>query len=276
MVVALLVALACAGAAACANAAPPSPSAAPFEVIELTTPDGLTLAGRSYGSGDTAVVLGHMAGPTSNQEDWRPVAERLAANGHRVLTYNRTGVCDPDGTACSERRGGAQNAWADMVAAAEWLRSEGAARVIVGGASAGAMAALRAAEVAPHVDGVIWMAGGLRGSGYDFNEEDVAQIQAPLLLISSTEDPTTSPRGAELLAAWATAPAEVLMLESNLHGTDVLEGGGPTAATLLATIERFVDGIAGADAPEPSAVSDFGRSGGRAWAVTASPAVPGA
>ena len=184
-----------------------------------------------------------MAGPDSNQNNWRPVAERLAGRGHRVLTYNRAGVCDADGSACSDRRGGSQKGWEDVVVGVEWLREQGATKVIVGGASAGAMAALRAAEVAPDVDGVIWMAGGLRGSGYDFNEEDVAQIDASLLLIASTDDPTTSPDGATLLAEWATAPAEVLMLESDLHGTDVLEGGGTTAETLMQAIERFVAGI---------------------------------
>jgi dienelactone hydrolase len=185
-----------------------------------------------------------MAGPTSNQNDWRPVAERLAAAGYRVLTYNRAGVCDADETRCSDRRGGAQNGWADIVTAAEWVRNEGATKVIVGGASAGAMAALRAAEVAPVIDGVIWMAGGLRGNGYDFNPEDVAQIEAPMLLIASTQDPTTNPDAANLLADWATAPAEVLMLDSELHGTDVLEGDAQTAEQLIAAIERFVGEVA--------------------------------
>ena len=213
------------------------------EAVELRTRDGLTLAGRSYGSGETAVVLAHMAGPTSNQNDWRPVAERLAASGFHVLTYNRAGVCDADGTTCSYRRGGPQKGWEDVVVAAEWLRNEGATKVIVGGASAGAMAALRAAEVAPDVDGVIWMAGGLRGNGYDFNPDDVAQIQAPMLLVASTEDPTTNPDSANLLAEWATAPTEVLMLDSELHGTDVLEGDPGTAEQLIAAIERFVASI---------------------------------
>jgi dienelactone hydrolase len=127
-----------------------------------------------------------------------------------------------------------------MAALAEQARQDGATKVIVGGASLGAMAALRAAEVTSTIDGVIWIGGGLRGSGYDFNEADVSQVAAPMLLMGSSEDPTTNPDSIYLLAEWATAPAQVLMLDSDRHGTDVLEAGGAAADELINAIVQFV------------------------------------
>jgi dienelactone hydrolase len=224
------------------SAACATPSAS-FEAVELTGHDGVMLTGRLYGSGETAIVLAHMAGPESNQVDWAPVAERVAAAGHLVLTFNRAGVCDPDGSTCSDRRGGAQEGWADMLAAADYLRAAGAARVIVGGASLGAMAALRAAEEDPSIDGVIWFAGGLRGSSYDFNPDDVALVDAPMLLMSSIDDPLVNPSAVELLGEWATAPTRVVLLESDRHGTDVLEAGDAAAETVIREIEDFVAGV---------------------------------
>ncbi len=206
-----------------------------------------------------------MAGASRNQADWASTAERLAAAGYRVLTYNSPGTCDPDGSACSERRGGAQKTWTDMVTAVTYLRANGANTVVAGGASAGAMAALRAAEEDPSIDGVIWFAAALRASGYDFNEADVALIQAPMLLISATEDPLADSRAGDLLAEWATAPARVVLVESDRHGTDVIQAGGAAAETVLQEIEQFI-----------ASVSDGDRSGGRAPAAPVSRAVPAA
>jgi dienelactone hydrolase len=103
------------------------------------------------------------------------------------------------------------------------------------------MAALRATQEEPDaISGVFWFAGGLRGGGYDFNEEDVAQVAVPLLLVIATNDPLVQPRTVELLAEWATAPTQVLMLESDLHGTDVLEAGGTPAQQVLDSVTAFL------------------------------------
>src|SRR5689334_2805964 len=70
---------------------PPPPRDASFR-----TEDGWTLKATLYGSGTTAVVLSHMN--MSNRGTWKPLAERLAAQGYLVLTYDFRGQGESDGT----------------------------------------------------------------------------------------------------------------------------------------------------------------------------------
>lgn len=93
-------------------------------------------------------------------------------------------------TRCSpnERRSALSEVHLDVLGAVAYLRDNGAERVVVGGASIGAMASLYAAEQSEsNLDGVIWLAGILRGE-YIFEQADVAAIGCPILIMSGDQD----------------------------------------------------------------------------------------
>jgi dienelactone hydrolase len=132
-----------------------------------------------------------------------------------------------------------------MLGGADYLRSNGAERVIAGGASIGAMASLHAAEQpSSNLDGVIWLAGVLRGSGYSFQEADVTAVACPMLFISGDEDTYGAADAAQQLHDWAPSASRLLIVDSRLHGTDILDEDDRNAAALTQAMFGFVDQVA--------------------------------
>lgn len=110
--------------------ATPAPPPPPREV-SFATEDGLTLKATLYGSGATAVVLSHMN--RSNRGTWKPLAERLAAQGYLVLAYDfRQGELEGRNTPAKIDT--------DLRAAIAYAHAQGAATLVLGGASLGGMA----------------------------------------------------------------------------------------------------------------------------------------
>jgi dienelactone hydrolase len=144
-----------------------------------------------------------------------------------------------------ERRDIFGEVWQDVLGGVGYLRDHGAEKVIAGGASIGAMASLYAAEQPnSKLDGVIWLAGVLQGSGYDFQQADVAEIACPMLFVSGNQDGYGAAEAARRLHDWARSPSELLILQTERHGTDILNEGGPQADELTLAMVRFVKRVA--------------------------------
>lgn len=210
------------------TAASSTTSSGAYEQIEFTSRAGTTRSGRLFGDGEVAVVLSHMGRPRDDQDDWEPFATELAAKGYRVLTYSHENV----------------EVWQDVLGAVDYLRASGAETVIAGGASLGAMASLSAAEQPDaQIDGVIWLAGVLHNSGYDFFEADVSQVACPLLVVSADQDAAGAADDARQLDAWSST-SELHIIPSRDHGTDILAEGGEPADQLRLVLLAFVDRVA--------------------------------
>jgi dienelactone hydrolase len=213
-----------------------------YEPIAFEGQGGRALSGRLYGSGDPALVLSHMGRTGDNQNDWASTAEYLAAEGFSVLTYNRNGICDAAGMACSEGNDDLGSTWQEVVGAVQYLHDSGHRQVFVGGASIGAMASLRAAQlIGNRLAGVIWFAGVLDGSGYAFAEDNVSALECPLLIAYGDGDGAAITSAAEQLQGWTSRRSELVSVVSSLHGTDILEDStSDAAATISASLLNFL------------------------------------
>jgi pimeloyl-ACP methyl ester carboxylesterase len=203
---------------------------ASFTDIEFTAADGERRPARLFGSGEVAVVLSHMGNTRSSQEDWAPFAGQAAEAGFQVLTY--------------DNRADLSASWNDVLGAVDHLRNEGAETVIVGGASIGAMASLRAAiEPDSEINAVLWLAGVLNESGYAFTEADVSGLACPMLIASGSEDSYGAAEDAALLHEWTPDVSELLIVDSIRHGTDILAEDEPAVADeLRQAMTDFLDG----------------------------------
>ena len=186
---------------------------------------GVRLEGRVFGLGDVGVVLGHMR--PGDQSQWFGFAALLADQGYAVLTYDRRGVCPGGDLGCSDGNA-SDSGWQDLAYAVDLLREHGASRVVVGGASLGAMESMYALSRGLDADGLIWLSGVDLYGGVPVTRQ-VRAVRVPKLLSAGEFDSDA----AELRPAVERAappPTQVVLLDTGEHGTDILEFGDPAVA----------------------------------------------
>jgi dienelactone hydrolase len=197
------------------------------QLVRFRASDGVRLEGRLFGDSEVGVVLSHMDN-ADGQEPWWGLAALLADEGYRVLTYNRRGVCPGGDGGCSEGDEDRSEGWKDVVGAVAFLRSRGSDRVVVGGASWGAIESLVvAARRDANVDGLIWVAGG---DLYSVPvSELVVRTDVPKLLMAGKFEGCCAYVAQEMYRL-APKPKELVLLPTGEHGTDVLSFADPAAA----------------------------------------------
>jgi pimeloyl-ACP methyl ester carboxylesterase len=221
-------------------------AAAEGRAIEFDASDGVKLAGREFGSGDTVLILSHMGDSENNQSDWFTFAAAIADHGDRAITYNRRGVCPGGNAGCSAGSVDSGLAWEDLQGAIAYAKATGATRLIVGGASFGADTSLLAAlDPAIEVQGIVWIAGSLTSSwrSDSLTTADMAAIRTPLLIVSADHDPVAAFVPARVLFDHTTSDKRLVILHSTAHGTDMLEPDGDpvVAGQLLEAILELIE-----------------------------------
>ncbi|HSJ50370.1 MAG TPA: alpha/beta fold hydrolase [Actinomycetota bacterium] len=210
------------------------------EVVTFESEDGVRLAGRLFGDGETAVVLSHMR--PADQSSWFRFADRLAAGGYLVLTYNFRGYCPGGDAGCSEGEREVASIWRDVVGAAEFVRSRGAGSVALVGASMGGTASLVAARREDlAVNGVVTLSAPASIEGLVADASLLAQIRAAKLFIAGVGDAQAA-RDAQTMFDQSPQPKRVEVLGSDDHGTDLLTGG--KAEEVRRLIEIFLSQMA--------------------------------
>jgi len=205
--------------------------------------DGVGLRGRLFGRGRAAVVLAHMGNRPDNESDWYPLARRLAREGYLVLAYNRRAVCTGDERPydCSGGPNDFGTSWQDVIGAVKFVESQGADRVALGGSSIGGTAVVYAAQTGKiHPAALISLAGVNHASTYSMDRDDIRRIGGAKLFVCARHDPDGAADSARELSGWARAPKRLVLLDSDLHGTDMLDHRQRTAKPLTNLMVRFL------------------------------------
>jgi pimeloyl-ACP methyl ester carboxylesterase len=216
-------------------------ASAPKGEVTFEASDGVKLVGRTLGEGDVGVVMAHMGNPGDTQADWYRLARALATRGYTALTYNRRGVCNAEARECSGGSDDYASSWQDVVGAADFLRARGARKVVLIGASIGAMASLHAL-VTGRVDAAAFVdiAGVNDRSGYAFMREQLEGLEGAKLFVSSANGPYSAADAARDWHRWAKQPKQLEILPGSAHGTEMLIEGQPTARPLMKLITAFL------------------------------------
>jgi pimeloyl-ACP methyl ester carboxylesterase len=191
--------------------------------VSFESTDGVHLEGRLFGQGNrAAVVLSHML--PADQSSWWEFAERLADAGYLVLTYDFRGFCPGGREGCS---GGDRNIaaiWQDVLGAIGFVRSQGAARVTLAGASMGGTASLvAAAQPDADVAAVVTLSAPTEIEGLVAGGDVLSRLSGGKLFIAGIGDANAA-RSAEQLYELAPPPKRVEIVPANDHGTDLLTG----------------------------------------------------
>jgi pimeloyl-ACP methyl ester carboxylesterase len=207
--------------------------------ITFRSSDGVKLAGRLFGEGSVGVVLSHML--PADQASWWDFARELADDGYLALTYDFRGYCPGGDAGCSagERNIGA--IWQDVLGAIEEIRSEGATRVVLLGASMGGTASLVAAsKPGVEVAAIVTLSAPASIEGLVADANTLTTVTAAKLFIAGTGDAQAADAAQQLFAT-APQPKRFDIVTSNDHGTDLLTGNqaGIVRTTILDYLTEY-------------------------------------
>jgi pimeloyl-ACP methyl ester carboxylesterase len=219
-----------------AGATSPAASASPvldrcFTAARGTTetvPDagGGTLELGIAGTGPRVIIL-------SNESDedlcsWLPLSARLAAAGYRIVLWDY----------------GANPPPAELAGLVKRLRSTGAARVVLLGASEGAKTSLvTAARIRPMVRGVVSLSAEAILRPGIVVVDSVRRLRCPLLLVTADQDPYGSAEAArQFLTAAPSQAKQLVTVPGTEHGTALVTGrsGARTLPAILAFLRRVL------------------------------------
>jgi pimeloyl-ACP methyl ester carboxylesterase len=190
--------------AANAAAAPGRDPCIPLGAKHVRVHGGVLVLSMSVlGKGPRGVVL-------SNQSDnnpcaWLPFANRLVRSGFRVAVYYYSG----------------EGAYKDTVAVAAKLRSLGAKRIALVGASEGAKSSIAAAAKA-RASGVVSLSAELDLDGYGNLLPAARKLKAPVLYVYAKEDSLAEVNTPLLYKATRERDKQLVALPGLEHGTELL------------------------------------------------------
>jgi pimeloyl-ACP methyl ester carboxylesterase len=231
-------------AAALASSARTAPdhACAPGSDVRFRSADGARLAGHPFGgkrpAGRTAVVLAHMS--EGDVCWWLPYARNLASKGFFVFPF------DFRGHGLSGGRQDHARAPADVVAAVRAVRSLGARKVVVVGASLGGIAAIVAApSIRPALTGVVSVSGPARIPRELDALPAAKRLRVPTLYVAAVGDQNGpydfAGDARTLYDATTTAEKRLELVPGSLHGTFLVAG----SARVRALLGRFLRDPAG-------------------------------
>lgn len=201
--------------------APGNSTAAPTEDIPgshsvaFKTPDGATITGELYGSGKTAVIFSMMG---NCKPGWRALAQLTAAQGLMALTYPWRD-CGPAGPVSEEQL--VKNFVNDARGAINFIKDQGAERIILAGASLGGIASAKLA-VESGASGLIVFASPPKIPDHDFKIE-AADLNTgiPKLFLTAENDSVVPAGESRQLFEMASKPKEWQTYPGTAHGTDL-------------------------------------------------------
>jgi pimeloyl-ACP methyl ester carboxylesterase len=229
-----IVALALAVAASACGGEGPKADLSDSRAVSFESTDGVALQGRLFGDGSTAVVLSHMR--PADQRSWFGFADRLADQGYLVLTYDFRGTCPGGEGGCSRGDRDIAAIWQDVLGAEDFVRSQGATKVALVGASMGGTASLVAAgQEGEDLEAVVTLSAPESIEGLVADASLLQRVPANKLFIAGLGDAEAA-ASAEHLEAIAPPPKRIAIIPADDHGTDLLTGSrGEEVARLIET-----------------------------------------
>jgi pimeloyl-ACP methyl ester carboxylesterase len=179
--------------------------------------DGVRLYGVQAGTGRTAVVLAHEGG--ADLCGWLPYVASLQSEGVRVLAFDFRGYGESATPTTANLALGR-----DLTGAVRRVRSDGATKVFLIGASMGGAAVVQN-TAGVDVTGRISLSGTRLWSGYGINDPaGLRRISAPFLYIGSRDDSRAPQAEAQsVFRAVAAADKQIVLYPGSEHGWDLVE-----------------------------------------------------
>lgn len=200
---------------------PTSTPDVPFEEVNFTTEDGISIAATLFGNGQPAILLLHMgkAKATGNdQQDWHPFARTLAEQGFSALAVDFRGRGASGGEFVNDP------VVLDARAALDFLRQRGYNDYICMGAGLGGTTCMVLALTDPPQGLVILSSSMSAGLTNQVTEAELASLKMPKLFLYGENDSSGFPQAMQDMYRRAVEPKELITCDSAAHGTTLLYG----------------------------------------------------
>jgi dienelactone hydrolase len=191
------------------------PGEGPWDVT-FAAADGVTLHGRLFGRGTTALVL--IPTYPGEQQGWYAFAEAAAQQGYMALALDLRGYGQSEGARS------APDAPLDLAAAIAYLQAHEVEQLVLIGAGQGGTAAIKlVAAGEASAAGLALISAPQAFDGLEVSEDDLAALALPTLWVGARND--LIQRAEDMAALAASTDRELWIYEgSSLHGTYILEG----------------------------------------------------
>lgn len=205
-------------------------------VVRFRATDRARLIGVMVGKGLVGIAVGHEH--RADLCNWLPFARVLARRGFRVLAFDsrNAGSSAPVNTSHAD--------WLDLdfAGAAAALRKAGARKIVLGGASLGAAAALTAASRGEGAPAAVFSlsAPAVWTERLD-GESAVQRLKVPVLFMAAELDVDFAGDARLLYDHARVTDKQLLIVPGGRHGTDMLRGaaGATAREALLTFVGRF-------------------------------------
>ncbi len=203
----------------------------------------------------TWVLLGHQF--TGNLRDWDSLRDELVDAGFAVLTWDFRCHGGAEDTCETDTKGeSVLNIWREWYAALDWAVAQGAGIIYGMGASMGGTSLMQVAADRPEIRAGAAVSSPNRFKGLDALE-NFDRVTVPKLFIVGNFD-MAAPDFSRRYQAAATPPSRLVVLETELHGTTLVqsESFGPQVRQRLVDFALDPAGQAALASIDPGPVED--------------------
>ncbi|ABQ27647.1 alpha/beta hydrolase [Geotalea uraniireducens] len=182
--------------------------------------------GKLYGSGRTAIIFSNM--DTNDQSEWLPIVNELISEKHMILTYDYLQHMDDQSRTLED--------------AISFVKTSGAKRIVLIGASRGGVASIKVAARSIDNDcivGVVALSAPISYEGFVFyNNDELCKIRIPKLLINSESDDGAD--DTRKMHEIFIEPKETIFFPGDAHGTELF---AKERESLVGKLKDFIESV---------------------------------
>ncbi|HEY6406422.1 MAG TPA: hypothetical protein VIY29_03030 [Ktedonobacteraceae bacterium] len=208
----------------------PSPSATvaiPSQPVSFLSEKGVMIQGVLYGQGTRAVILSNEGNNESGP--WLPVAQQLVQQGYVVLTY----MYRDQGNTVDQL---AVHSLTDLRAAVAFMHARNVSRLVLIGASLGALDTVKVATV-EQFDAIVVISAPMGFQEVQLHDSELRRIPVPKLFVTSEDNQPFTHDTLHMFDA-TPDPKEKLVYPGTLHGMSLFDS--PSGARLLPSLLQFL------------------------------------
>ena len=197
------------------------------ESVSFVSQDGVSLSGVLYGQGTRAIILANEGDNDGSR--WLAAAQRLAQQGYLVLSFNYR----YQGNSLVQL---AVHSLTDLHAAIAFMRARKVSKLVIMGASLGALDTVKVASV-EKFDAIVVISAPMGFQEVQLQDSELHKMSIPKLFVTSEDNQPFTHDTLHMFDS-TPEPKEKLVYPGMMHGINLFDN--PSGADLLSSLLQFL------------------------------------